>query len=56
MYGLELLMVIFATLGVAMSATGAKGSMNIMAWLIFWRLVMGIGEAHSPNVTVLHLY
>lgn len=44
MYGLELLIVIGATLGVAMSAKGEKGSMDIMGWLIFWRLMMGIGR------------
>jgi Sugar (and other) transporter len=43
MYGLELLIVISATLGVAMSATGADGSMDIMGWLLFWRIMMGIG-------------
>jgi MFS transporter, PHS family, inorganic phosphate transporter len=43
MYGLELLVVVSATLGVAMSATGAKGSMSIMSWLVFWRFMMGIG-------------
>jgi MFS transporter, PHS family, inorganic phosphate transporter len=54
MYGLELLVVISATLGVAMSATGAKGSMNIMGWLIFWRIMMGIGTApHNHFAFVL---
>jgi MFS family permease len=48
MYGLELLIVISATLGVAMSATGAEGSMDIMGWLLFWRVMMGIGAASSP--------
>jgi len=47
-YGLELLLVISATLGVAMSATGAEGSMDIMGWLLLWRTMMGIGAASHP--------
>lgn len=47
MYGLELFVVICATLGVAMSATGEKNSMNIVGWLIFWRFTMGIGRDFS---------
>lgn len=48
MYGLELLIVISATIGVSMSATGAKGSMSIMGWLIFWRITSGIGGLSFP--------
>lgn len=48
-YGLELLVVIFATLGVAMSATGERKSMDIVGWLIFWRFTMGIGRDSSRS-------
>lgn len=55
MYGLELLVIVSATLGVAMSATGAKGSMNIMVWLIFWRTMMGIGTIHlTPSYLLFY--
>jgi MFS transporter, PHS family, inorganic phosphate transporter len=43
MYGLELLLLIAATLGVAMASTGFDGSMDLFAWLVWWRLMVGIG-------------
>ena len=43
MYGIELVLIIVATLGVAMSSTGADNSMNVFAWLIWWRIVVGVG-------------
>ncbi|KAJ5175083.1 uncharacterized protein N7482_000960 [Penicillium canariense] len=43
MYGVELVLLITATLGVVMSSTGENGSMNVYAWLIWWRICVGIG-------------
>lgn len=43
MYGLELMITIFATLGVVMSSSGIEGSMSIIVWLLVWRFVLGIG-------------
>lgn len=43
MYGLELIITIAACLGFATASTGVHGSMSLIALLIFWRLVMGIG-------------
>jgi PHS family inorganic phosphate transporter-like MFS transporter len=43
MYGVELVVIIAATLGVAMCSSGAESSMNVFAWLIWWRIVVGIG-------------
>lgn len=43
MYGLELLVTILASLGFASASTGVYNSMSMVAWLIFWRIVMGIG-------------
>jgi MFS family permease len=43
MYGAELVLLITATLGVVMSSTGVDGSMNVYAWLIWWRICVGIG-------------
>lgn len=43
MYGAELVLLITATLGVAMSSRGEGGSMNIFAWLVWWRTCVGIG-------------
>ncbi|KAL1879408.1 hypothetical protein VTK73DRAFT_6940 [Phialemonium thermophilum] len=41
MYGLELIVIIFATLGQALSANSP--SINIVGLIIFWRVIMGIG-------------
>ncbi|KAI9773270.1 MAG: hypothetical protein M1839_002182 [Geoglossum umbratile] len=43
MYGLELLVVIFSTLGVALASRGSANSIHIVGWLVFWRLLMGFG-------------
>jgi MFS transporter, PHS family, inorganic phosphate transporter len=43
MYGVELVLIISATLGVAMCSTGEHNSMSIFAWLIWWRLLVGVG-------------
>ncbi|KAF2463558.1 MFS general substrate transporter [Lindgomyces ingoldianus] len=43
MYGLELLIVIVATILMVMSSNGEKNSMAIGGWLITWRAVMGLG-------------
>lgn len=43
MYGLELIVTITASLGLATASTGLNGSMSLIALLIFWRLVMGVG-------------
>ena len=43
MYGWLLVIIMWATLGLAMSAQGAEASMSISAWLFVWRFFMGIG-------------
>lgn len=43
MYGVELALLIASTLGVAMSSRGEHGSMDVFAWLVWWRVVVGIG-------------
>jgi PHS family inorganic phosphate transporter-like MFS transporter len=43
MYGIELVLLIASTLGVVMSSTGIHNSMDIFAWLIWWRIITGIG-------------
>ncbi len=43
MYGLELIITIVATVGVATCSTGVNGSMNFMGWLLFWRFILGLG-------------
>jgi PHS family inorganic phosphate transporter-like MFS transporter len=43
MYGAELVLLITATFGVVMSSTGERGSMSIFAWLIWWRICVGVG-------------
>ena len=41
MYGLELIIIIFATLAQALSSNSP--SMSIVGVIIFWRVLMGIG-------------
>ena len=52
MYGIELMIMIVATLGLTLAATG--GTVNVIALSIFWRLVLGVGiGADYPNSSVL---
>lgn len=43
MYGVELLLLIMSTLGVVMASNGTHHSMDIFSWLIWWRVIVGIG-------------
>ncbi|THY23069.1 inorganic phosphate transporter [Aureobasidium pullulans] len=53
-YGLELMITVAAALGSAMASNGMNGSMSLIGWLIFWRLIMGIGiGADYPLSAVL---
>ena len=44
MYGWLLLIILLATLGLALAADGSHESMSITGLLFFWRFVMGIGS------------
>jgi PHS family inorganic phosphate transporter-like MFS transporter len=66
MYGLELIITIFSTLGVVMASGGVNGSMSVIAWLLVWRFCLGIGigaeqvyfpltSAHELFLCILHL-
>ncbi|KAE8421038.1 major facilitator superfamily domain-containing protein [Aspergillus pseudocaelatus] len=43
MYGLELIVLIFSTLGMSMASSGKFDSMSIIGVLLFWRFFMGLG-------------
>ena len=44
LYGLELMVVIFGTLGMCQSSAGYNnGSMNVLGWIMVWRFVVGFG-------------
>ncbi|PLB54694.1 inorganic phosphate transporter [Aspergillus steynii IBT 23096] len=43
MYGVELVLMIVSTLGVVMSSSGEHQSMDVFSWLIWWRIIVGIG-------------
>ncbi len=45
MYGLELIVIIFAT--VAQALTSNSAAVNIVGIIIFWRVLMGIGMFSS---------
>ena len=56
MYGVELVLLITATIGVVMSSQGENGSMNVYGWLIWWRICVGIGVgADYPLSAVISL-
>ncbi|KAI1358569.1 major facilitator superfamily domain-containing protein [Xylaria arbuscula] len=42
-YGLELSIVIVATIGLTTASTGVQCSMDVYGWLGFWRTLLGIG-------------
>lgn len=42
MYGMELLVIILATLLLAMSSRGEKDSLEIVAFIMTWRSIMGL--------------
>ena len=52
MYGIELLLLIGSTLGVVMSSEGHNGSMSVFGWLIWWRLMVGIGVGADYPVSI----
>lgn len=43
LYGIELVIVIFATVGIVEASQGLSGWMSIEGELAFWRFVMGVG-------------
>ncbi|OBT50624.1 hypothetical protein VE04_08670 [Pseudogymnoascus sp. 24MN13] len=43
LYGFELIVVIFGTLGVAQASAGYNDSMSILSWMMFWRFFVGVG-------------
>ena len=50
LYGLELIIVIGATIGLAQSSNGYN-SMNVYAWIGFWRFIQGIGLGSEVRST-----
>ncbi|KAI8962033.1 MFS general substrate transporter [Daldinia sp. FL1419] len=42
-YGLELSIVVFATVGMTTASSGHMNSMNVYGWIGFWRTMLGIG-------------
>lgn len=44
LYGFELIVVIFGTLGLVQCSAGYNNStMSILAWIMFWRFFVGLG-------------
>ncbi|KAJ5389385.1 major facilitator superfamily domain-containing protein [Penicillium cataractarum] len=43
LYGLELVLVIFATLGMSQASNGMYNNMDILSWMIFYRFFLGMG-------------
>jgi MFS transporter, PHS family, inorganic phosphate transporter len=56
LYGIELVLVIVSTIGVATSSHGYDNGMSFLGLFIWWRFVMGIGlstccTAHALTIT-----
>jgi PHS family inorganic phosphate transporter-like MFS transporter len=43
LYGVELIIVIFGTIGFVQSSSGYNGSMLVLGWIMFWRFFVGVG-------------
>ena len=54
MYGMELLIVILATLLPAMSSRGEKDSLEVIGFIMTWRCIMGlcIGAGYPLSVVI----
>ena len=53
LYGVELIVVIFGTIGFVQCSAGYNNeSMSILGWIMFWRFFVGLGkaEAQVPNL------
>jgi len=53
LYGVELVIVISATLGLTQASAGYRNSMNIYYWIVFWRIVLGIGVGAEYPLSAL---
>ncbi|KAK0715318.1 major facilitator superfamily domain-containing protein [Lasiosphaeris hirsuta] len=54
LYGYELLLLIVATLGIVQASEGFGGTMDIYAWLAFWRFCLGLAiGAEQPLVAII---
>lgn len=47
LYGVELIIVIFSTIGVASCSPGISNNMSMLGWLTVWRTVMGVGVRNN---------
>ena len=57
-YGLELVVIIGASLGFATASSGVNNSMSLIAFLIFWRAVSTLLELpiyHSATGRLIHV-
>jgi PHS family inorganic phosphate transporter-like MFS transporter len=53
LYGLELVIVIFGTLGMSQASNGEENSMNILPWILFWRFITGLGIGAEYPLTAI---
>ena len=43
LYGLELVLVIFGSLGMAQASSGIGNNMDVLRWIVFYRFWIGVG-------------
>lgn len=54
-YGLELSIVVVATVGMTTASSGHLNSMNVYGWIGFWRAMLGIGLGAEVRNTELEI-
>ena len=52
LYGYELIIIIGATVCMALASKGALDSISLLPWLITWRLFMGIGIGMTAIISI----
>lgn len=52
MYGIELCILMLATVLVAIASEGALRGTNRLGWIVAWRFVMGLGIGKAPLVII----
>lgn len=51
LYGVELIVVIFGTIGFVQCSAGYNNaSMSILGWIMFWRFFVGLGKYDKKNL------
>jgi PHS family inorganic phosphate transporter-like MFS transporter len=57
LYGVELLVVIFGTIGFVQCSAGYNNeSMSILGWIMFWRFFVGLGKPKTKDRNLRYVH